>query len=66
VQLRAHGDPVDAVIDVVADPAGQEEPTVVAALRQSARGVAPGQALVVYDGTRVVGSATIVRSTRTR
>jgi len=29
-----------------------------------ARGVAPGQAVVVYDGTRVVGSATIDRTRR--
>ena len=57
VQLRAHGDPVDAVVEVVGDE-------VVAHLRERVRGVAPGQALVVYDGTRVVGSATITRSTR--
>jgi tRNA-specific 2-thiouridylase len=28
-------------------------------LMSPARGIAPGQAVVVYDGTRVVGSATI-------
>ncbi|MFF6881529.1 aminomethyltransferase beta-barrel domain-containing protein, partial [Streptomyces sp. NPDC012474] len=28
------------------------------------RGVAPGQAIVLYDGTRVVGSATITATTR--
>ena len=33
-------------------------------LRERVRGVAPGQAMVVYDGTRVVGSVTITRSTR--
>jgi tRNA-specific 2-thiouridylase len=59
VQLRAHGDPVDAVIEVSAD--GTQ---VVAHLRDRVRGVAPGQAMVVYDGTRVVGSVTITRSTR--
>ena len=32
---------------------------VVASLRARVRGVAPGQAVVLYDGTRVVGSATI-------
>ena len=61
VQLRAHGDPVDAVVEVV-DGSTQ----VVAHLRERVRGVAPGQAMVVYDGTRVVGSVTITRSTRTR
>lgn len=59
VQLRAHGDPVDAVVST--DPATG---VVVASLRSRVRGVAPGQAMVVYDGTRVVGSATITRSTR--
>jgi tRNA-uridine 2-sulfurtransferase len=29
-----------------------------------ARGIAPGQAVVVYDGTRVVGSATIDTTSR--
>lgn len=28
------------------------------------RGVAPGQAVVLYDGTRVVGSATIATTVR--
>jgi tRNA-specific 2-thiouridylase len=64
VQLRAHGDPVDAVIEVVDQ--GDEGPgrLVVASLRSRVRGVAAGQAVVVYDGTRVVGSATITRATR--
>ena len=53
VQLRAHGEPVPAV--VVLEPEGQ----LAASLRIPARGIAPGQAVVVYDGTRVVGSATI-------
>jgi tRNA-specific 2-thiouridylase len=29
-----------------------------------AQGIAPGQAAVIYDGTRVVGSATIVTTAR--
>jgi tRNA-specific 2-thiouridylase len=62
VQLRAHGDPVAAVVEVAVDDAGATR--VVAHLRQRVRGVAPGQAMVVYDGTRVVGSVTITRSTR--
>jgi tRNA-specific 2-thiouridylase len=62
VQLRAHGEPVDAVVTVESDAEGA---VLVASLRSRTRGVAPGQALVVYDGTRVVGSATISRTTRT-
>ncbi len=62
VQLRAHGEPVDAVVGVGTDDDGAVQ--VVAALREPVRGVAPGQAMVVYDGTRVVGSATITRSMR--
>jgi len=30
-----------------------------------AKGIAPGQAAVVYDGTRVVGSCTIAATSRT-
>jgi len=52
VQLRAHGEELPARVVVE----GQQ---VVVALREPAQGVAPGQAAVVYDGTRVVGSATI-------
>ena len=59
VQVRAHGDCVAAHVsyDVTADH-------VVARLAEPIRGVAAGQALVVYDGTRVLGSATIVSATR--
>jgi tRNA-specific 2-thiouridylase len=53
VQVRAHGDPVPAVVALESDG------RLVAELRAPARGVAPGQAVVVYDRTRVVGSATI-------
>ena len=31
-------------------------------LEQRVRGVAPGQSVVLYDGSRVVGSATIART----
>jgi len=55
VQLRAHGDELPATASVV-------DGGVVVDLHEPARGVAPGQAVVVYDGTRVVGSATIDRT----
>jgi tRNA-specific 2-thiouridylase len=58
VQWRAHGDTVEATVDV--DPAGR----LTATLDRPAEAVAPGQTLVVYDGSRVVGSAT-VEATRT-
>ena len=34
-------------------------------LLEPAAGIAPGQAVVLYDGTRVVGSATISATRRT-
>ncbi len=52
VQLRAHGGELPAVVTVAGDD-------VVVELLEPAYGIAPGQAAVVYDGTRVVGSATI-------
>lgn len=58
VQVRAHGETVAARVRVADDGA------VVAHLAEPIRGVAPGQALVIYDGTRVVGSATISSATR--
>jgi tRNA-specific 2-thiouridylase len=53
VQLRAHGDEHRSV--VTAAPDG----SVVVELLDPAQGIAPGQAAVVYDGSRVVGSCTI-------
>jgi tRNA-specific 2-thiouridylase len=52
VQLRAHGE----VHDCVAVQVGEE---LRIDLRGPARGVAPGQAAVLYDGDTVLGSATI-------
>jgi len=57
VQLRAHGEEHRAHVVVSAD-------TVAIELHDPARGIAPGQAAVLYDGTRVVGSATIVSTAR--
>jgi tRNA-specific 2-thiouridylase len=56
-QLRAHGEPVPAV--VVADLGAE---TVCVSLERAVRGVAAGQALVLYDGDRVVASATVDRA----
>jgi len=56
VQLRAHGEPLDARVSVA-------DGELVARLRAPARGIAPGQAVVAYrpdpDGDVVLGSATI-------
>jgi tRNA-specific 2-thiouridylase len=57
VQLRAHGGAHRARIAVADDRVEIE-------LVDPAQGIAPGQAAVVYDGTRVVGSATIVSTAR--
>ena len=54
VQLRAHGAEHRAVVAVDAD-----DGRVEIELLDPAEGIAPGQAAVVYDGSRVVGSATI-------
>ncbi|MDR0345833.1 MAG: tRNA 2-thiouridine(34) synthase MnmA [Nocardiopsaceae bacterium] len=56
VQLRAHGD----VHPAVAEPGGGE---LRISLARPARGVATGQAAVLYDGDRVLGSATISAAT---
>jgi tRNA-uridine 2-sulfurtransferase len=59
VQVRAHGEAVDAVAELVGDG-------LVVRLRTPLRGVAPGQTLVLYrpdpDGDEVIGSATIAAS----
>ncbi len=52
VQLSAHGRPIAAEVEVDGD-------RLDARLHEPARGVAAGQTLVAYAGTRVVGSATV-------
>jgi len=52
VQLRAHGEEHRALVAVAGGRVDIE-------LLEPARGVAPGQAAVIYEGTRVVGSCTI-------
>ena len=62
-QVRAHGEPVPAVAQCVpsmsAPGADGPEDDVRVELRCPVRGVAPGQAVVLYDGDAVIGSATI-------
>lgn len=57
VQLRAHGEPMAAVV-LRADNEIEIE------LEKSTRSVAPGQTLALYDGDRVLGSGTITKSSR--
>ncbi|NMR29890.1 tRNA 2-thiouridine(34) synthase MnmA [Crystallibacter degradans] len=57
VQVRAHGDPVAARAQV--QPADDGRPELVVTLVEPMRGVAPGQTMVLYQGTRVLGQATI-------
>ncbi|MCV9995428.1 tRNA 2-thiouridine(34) synthase MnmA [Paeniglutamicibacter sp. ZC-3] len=57
VQVRAHGDPVDARARV--EPQEDGSNVLVATLIEPMRGVAPGQTMVIYQGTRVLGQATI-------
>jgi tRNA-specific 2-thiouridylase len=58
-QVRAHGEEIPA--RTWADGARVE-----VRLERRIRGVAPGQSVVLYDGTRVVGSATIAKATLSR
>jgi tRNA-uridine 2-sulfurtransferase len=58
VQLRAHGQVSPARLVV-------NDTEVVAALARPQRGIAAGQAMVMYDGDEVVGSATITAARRT-
>ncbi|WP_141012773.1 tRNA 2-thiouridine(34) synthase MnmA [Nocardioides sambongensis] len=59
VQLRAHGAEHRAVCTV-----GEDGTVVVIDLLDPASGIAPGQAAVLYAGTRVIGSATITATER--
>ncbi|MEL4357922.1 MULTISPECIES: tRNA 2-thiouridine(34) synthase MnmA [unclassified Luteococcus] len=56
-QVRAHGEAMPAAISATED-------TMLVQLDKSAVGIAPGQAVVVYDGDRVVGSSTIAATGR--
>jgi tRNA-uridine 2-sulfurtransferase len=52
VQVRAHGLAMPANVRVHADG-------LQVVLESATSGVAPGQAVVLYEGSRVIGSATI-------
>jgi tRNA-specific 2-thiouridylase len=56
-QVRAHGEAVPATARLDGDD-------LVVELSEPLRGVAPGQAVVLYDGDLVLGSATIDRTVR--
>ncbi|MEP7369780.1 MAG: tRNA 2-thiouridine(34) synthase MnmA [Dermatophilaceae bacterium] len=58
-QVRAHGEEIPASARADGDQ-------VVVHLQRRIRGVAPGQSVVLYDRTRVVGSATISRTSTGR
>lgn len=57
VQVRAHGAPVRARVR-------HDDGIVRVHLSEPLRGIAAGQSLVVYAGTRVLGQASIVRASR--
>ncbi|MGL4743507.1 MAG: tRNA 2-thiouridine(34) synthase MnmA [Dermatophilaceae bacterium] len=67
-QVRAHGEEVPATAHVAGPDAGarggESASSVVVHLERRVRGVAPGQSVVLYDGSRVVGSATITGTSR--
>jgi tRNA-specific 2-thiouridylase len=58
-QLRAHGEPTPATARF-----DSATGTVRVRLAAPARGIAPGQSAVLYEGTRVIGSATISATRR--
>ncbi|WP_458114532.1 tRNA 2-thiouridine(34) synthase MnmA [Arthrobacter sp. R1-13] len=60
-QVRAHGDPVPARawMERSTDEDGRSQENLVVTLTNPLRGVAPGQTVVLYQGSRVLGQATI-------
>ena len=56
-QVRAHGEPIPAVARV-------EDGQLIVVLEKPVRGLAAGQSVVIYDGTRVLGSATVDQARR--
>jgi len=68
VQLSAHGTPLACTAQTAPGGTAQAAPggTLHIGLDHPARGVAKGQAAVLYDGDTVLGSATIAATTATR
>ena len=62
VQLRAHGTPLPATVTPAAAADGADRLRIT--LHKPARGIARGQAAVLYDADLVLGSATIARAVR--
>ena len=60
VQIRAHGAELPAEVTMTDGP----DRRLVVTLDEPQRGVASGQSVVLYDGTRVVGSGTISATSR--
>ena len=58
-QVRAHGEPVAGSVRLGPDDAGRDR--MLVELDQPMRGVAAGQSLVIYQGTRVIAQATIAK-----
>ncbi len=56
VQMRAHGGMAGAVVEIDADG------RLVCGLTEPVKGIAAGQAIVLYDSDNVVGSATICQT----
>lgn len=62
-QVRAHADPVPATAHLEVGTVDEERCVeLVLRLNASLKGVAPGQTVVLYQGTRVLGQATIHRA----
>jgi tRNA-specific 2-thiouridylase len=58
-QVRAHGDAIAATVQNVVDAEGTAR--MMVKLETPMRGVAAGQSLVVYQGTRVIAQATVAK-----
>lgn len=65
VQVRAHGAALPARVRISGGPAADDDARLAVRLALPVRGVAAGQSVVVYAGSRVLGQATIGRSMRT-
>ncbi|WP_462418405.1 tRNA 2-thiouridine(34) synthase MnmA [Kytococcus sp. Marseille-QA3725] len=67
-QIRAHGTeyPARVVVGPSRQGTARDASGITVHLQEMVRGVAPGQSVVLYDGTRVVGSATITATERSQ